>query len=71
MFVAFDVGETLIQYAGVALDWTTHYRPALRHALAPFGVETDEDSLAAAVCILASWHPGILALRHYGDSAFY
>jgi putative hydrolase of the HAD superfamily len=67
MFVAFDVGETLIQYAGVALDWTTHYRPALRHALGRFAIEADEDSLAAAVDILTAYntrkHPRLHEIR--------
>lgn len=56
MFVAFDVGETLVQYTGVALDWTTHYRPALRHALERFAVEADEDTLTTAENILTAYN---------------
>ena len=52
MFIAFDVGETLIQYEGLALDWSEHYRPALRQALSGTGVTADEDTVASAIEIL-------------------
>ena len=35
MLVAFDHGERLIEYEGVALDWTSHYRQAMLTALQP------------------------------------
>ncbi|MDQ8020514.1 MAG: HAD family hydrolase [Moraxellaceae bacterium] len=52
MFVAFDVGETLVHYEGVALDWSAHYRFALGHALAVSDAEIDPQALAAALEIL-------------------
>jgi len=55
MFIAFDVGETLIQYEGLALDWSEHYRPALRHALSGVGATVDEDALSSA-CEILSFH---------------
>lgn len=30
--VIFDLGETLVSYEGLALDWQAHYRPALMQA---------------------------------------
>lgn len=56
MFVGFDVGETLVQYEGVALDWTEHYRPALNQALAEKQISADEDSFAAAIEILTFYN---------------
>lgn len=56
MFIAFDVGETLIQYEGLALDWSEHYRPALEQALSACSVAADDASLAVAVEILAFYN---------------
>ena len=56
MFVAFDVGETLIQYKGLALDWSEHYRPALHHALSAVSVIADEEALSTAVEILTFYN---------------
>ena len=56
MFIAFDVGETLVEYQGLALDWSAHYRPALEHALAAASVRGDEAGLSAAVDILSFYN---------------
>lgn len=56
MFVAFDVGETLIRYDGVALDWSEHYRPALFYALSEIDVQPEENALADAVEILTFYN---------------
>lgn len=56
MFIGFDVGETLIEYQGLALDWSAHYRPALEHALAAASVRGDEAGLSEAVDILGFYN---------------
>ena len=56
MFIGFDVGETLIEYQGLALDWSAHYRPALEHALATASVRGDEEGLSAAVEVLSFYN---------------
>lgn len=56
MFVAFDVGETLIQYEGLALDWSEHYRPALYHALSEASVTADEEAMSTAIEILTFYN---------------
>lgn len=55
-FVAFDVGETLIEYRGIALDWSAHYRAALTHALAGAPAGSDGRVLDAAVAVLAAYN---------------
>ena len=55
-FVAFDVGETLIEYRGVALDWSAHYRPALVNALCGTPAATDEQALDAAQAVLGAYN---------------
>ena len=56
MFIAFDVGETLIDYRGLALDWSAHYRPALEQALRAAAVRADESKLTLAVDILCFYN---------------
>ena len=56
MLVAFDVGETLIEYEGVALDWTSHYRQALLTALQRMGVSVSGELLANAEDILSTYN---------------
>ena len=56
MLVAFDVGETLIQYEGTALDWSAHYRPALDHALSETKVIADEEALSSAIEVLSFYN---------------
>ena len=56
MFIAFDVGETLIEYEGLALDWSEYYRPALHHALSGVGATANEDALSLACEILTFYN---------------
>lgn len=56
MFVAFDVGETLIQYEGLALDWSEHYKPAIHQALAEASALADQDAMSTAIEILTFYN---------------
>jgi putative hydrolase of the HAD superfamily len=56
MFVAFDVGETLIQYQGLALDWSEHYRPALNRALSELSVTVDDEAMSTAIEVLSFYN---------------
>lgn len=56
MFISFDVGETLIQYEGLALDWSEHYKPAIHQALAEFSVVADQESMSMAIEILTFYN---------------
>lgn len=60
--VAFDLGETLIYFEGVPLNWQPLYREALAAVAVGCGVEADEGSVAAAEAALAR-HNGRLNPR--------
>jgi putative hydrolase of the HAD superfamily len=46
--VGLDLGNTLMQYDGVPLNWQEHYAPALREVCARLGLEADGERLRAA-----------------------
>lgn len=50
--VVFDLGETLVSYQGVALNWSSNYYSAITLALNELGIETDDAQLEMAVEIL-------------------
>ncbi len=55
----FDLGETLINYQGLALDWSEHYEPALRQVFEGFGIPIDENKLDIASSILRKYNTRI------------
>ncbi len=50
--VAFDVGETLVSYNGVPLNWSESYRAAINTALENLGVEATSSDMELSISIL-------------------
>ncbi len=44
----FDLGETLVNYRGIPLNWRAHYIDALQFACSAAGIETDERKITRA-----------------------
>ena len=55
MLVIFDLGETLVDYEGVALDWSEHYRSAIVEALND-SFKVKEEFIAAAENLLLTYN---------------
>lgn len=45
--VAFDLGDTLVEYEGLPLSWEAHYGQALLRLAAFLGIEATDDCIAA------------------------
>ncbi|TCS36772.1 HAD family hydrolase [Reinekea marinisedimentorum] len=54
--VIFDLGETLISYQGVPLNWSSHYRSAINRALDNMALSADGDQLLLATSILSFYN---------------
>jgi len=50
--IGFDLGDTLLTYAGVPLDWSGHYRTALQHAAEALSVTPSLREYEEAMSIL-------------------
>lgn len=54
--VGFDLGNTLMYYEGVPLNWREHYEPALREICVRLGLEADGERLKEACERLAEYN---------------
>ncbi len=50
--IVFDLGETLISYEGVPLNWSGNYQQAILNALEILGITSNDDLLTLATSIL-------------------
>lgn len=50
--VVFDLGETLVSYQGVPLNWSSNYIAAICSALEQLGIDPDDEQLSLATSIL-------------------
>ena len=57
--IAFDLGDTLVEYAGVPLSWEAHYPEALGNLAAFLGLTTTPDRLARACAVLRRYNTRI------------
>ena len=57
--IAFDLGDTLVEYEGVPLNWEAHYPEALGGLAAFLGVTADSDRLARACAVLRRYNTRI------------
>ena len=56
MLAIFDVGETLVSYKGVALNWSEHYKSAIEQALKKLDVRSNEKQIGEAIEILSFYN---------------
>ena len=56
MLVIFDIGETLVRYKGVALNWSEHYECAIEQVLQKLGLQTDKEKNIEAIEILSFYN---------------
>lgn len=54
--VIFDLGETLIFYNGLALDWSSHYEKVLRTVCNKFSIELDDKKIKQIISILYKYN---------------
>ena len=67
--VGFDLGETLIEYEGVPLDWRSKYPPALAAVAALWGGRLSPEQVASGSAILRSYNTRLTPRRHEVDAA--
>lgn len=54
--IAFDVGETLLHYAKVGLNWSEHYRQALTHVATSCGFDFSNERLSVGAAVLSRYN---------------
>jgi putative hydrolase of the HAD superfamily len=54
--IGFDLGETLIHYQGVSLNWQSLYQDALRHVAKSCAYQESKETLAQATAILSRYN---------------
>lgn len=54
--IVFDVGETLLHYAGVGLNWSEHYGDALTHVATACGLDHSNERLVAGAAVLSRYN---------------
>ena len=54
--IAFDLGDTLVEYEGISLSWEAHYPDALGDLTASLGVAANADQVAKACAILRRYN---------------
>lgn len=54
--IGFDLGETLIHYQGVPLNWQSLYQDALRHVATSCAYQENQETLAQAMAILSRYN---------------
>src|SRR5258708_5142952 len=54
--IGFDLGETLIHYQGVPLNWQSLYQDALAHVAKSCGYQGSQETLAQAAAILSRYN---------------
>jgi putative hydrolase of the HAD superfamily len=57
--IAFDLGDTLVEYEGVPLSWEAHYPEALGDLAAFLGLTPDSDQLDQACAVLRRYNTRI------------
>ena len=57
--LVFDFGETLAHYEGAQLNWSEHYRRALRGVASSCAIEVDESQLDQGEAVLARYNTRI------------
>jgi len=57
--IAFDLGETLVNYKGLALDWSSHYNKALKYACDGLSIVYDDTLISEASSILLKYNTRI------------
>ncbi len=67
--VGFDLGETLIEYEGVPLDWQSEYPPALAAVAALWGGRLSPEQVASGTAVLHSYNTRLAPRRHEVDAA--
>jgi len=54
--VIFDLGETLVSYSGIALNWSKHYSAAISQALEGSGKSSTPHDMERAISMVASFN---------------
>lgn len=54
--VIFDLGETIIEYKGISLNWKKHYKKAISYALERFNIIPKEEDIIFAESILTFYN---------------
>src|SRR4051812_31128963 len=54
--LAFDLGDTLVEYEGVPLSWEEHYPEALKRLAASVGAHPSAENISAAIAILLRYN---------------
>jgi putative hydrolase of the HAD superfamily len=67
--VGFDLGETLIEYEGVPLNWESKYPLALAAVAALWGGRLSPGQVASGSAVLRSYNTRLAPRRHEVDSA--
>ena len=62
--VIFDLGETLISYEGIPLNWSNNYHHAINYALQIFDTIPDQSEIDDAISILNFYNSRINP-RHF------
>lgn len=57
--VAFDLGGTLMEYAGMPLSWSEYYKDGFQAINAHFGCAVDENAIAHSVEIMKNYNPRV------------
>ncbi len=62
--VAFDLGDTLVEYAGLPPSWVEHYPDALRSLAAAVGFTPNPEQVESAAAVLRRYNTRIHAREH-------
>src|SRR5690349_17085057 len=57
--IAFDLGDTLVEYEGVPSSWEAHYQEALGNLAAFLGLTINSDRLSRACAVLRRYNTRI------------
>lgn len=57
--IAFDLGDTLVEYEGVPLSWEAHYREALENLAESVGASPDDRQIDRACAVLRRYNTRI------------
>jgi putative hydrolase of the HAD superfamily len=57
--IIFDLGETLVSYEGVPLDWSGNYHAAISEAMNGLGVSASSNQYEMACSVLSSYNTRI------------
>ena len=65
--VGFDLGDTLVEYEGVPLNWQREYPVALAAMCAAFGEQVSDDQLASGIRVLLRYNTRVTPRTHEVD----